>query len=129
MNWFRKKKKYVPEVAVNLKNPDTGLSEDDIEAYRPKSRIPLPTGKLYYVESKYEALQKQIQDVQEAVMQSGLPVIIKNKPIRDKTTDENLWDIKVFWEIPDEKQSEGFDTVQQCFADCLNYINNRENKK
>ena len=107
------KKKYVSDVAMNLKNADTGLSEDDIEAYRPK----------------YEAQQKQIKDVQEAVMQSGLPVIIKNKPVRDKTIDENLWDIKVFWEIPYEKQSEGFDTVEQCFADCLNYINNHRNNK
>jgi len=73
----------------------------------------------------YQAVAKKIRETQNAVMQSGLPVIIFNKPVRDKTTDEQLWDVKIFWKIPDEKISEGFDDVLDCFDDCLKYIENR----
>ena len=69
----------------------------------------------------YQALAKKIKETQNAVMQSGLPVIVFNKPIKN----DQLWDIKVFWKIPDEKLSEGFDDVMDCFEDCLKYIENR----
>ena len=69
----------------------------------------------------YQALAKKIRETQNAVMQSGLPVIVFNKPIKH----DQLWDIKVFWKIPDEKLSEGFDDVMDCFEDCLKYIENR----
>jgi len=69
----------------------------------------------------YQALAKKIRETQNAVMQSGLPVIVFNKPIKN----DQLWDIKVFWKIPDEKLSEGFDDVMDCFEDCLKYIENR----
>jgi len=69
----------------------------------------------------YQALAKKIKETQNAVMQSGLPVIVFNKPIKN----DQLWDIKVFWKIPDEKLSEGFDDVLDCFEDCLKYIENR----
>lgn len=82
-------------------------------------------GKLTKLENRYNKLRLDITGTQQAVMQSGLPVIIFNKPVRDKTTDEQLWDIKIFWKIPDEKQSEGFDTVQQCFYNCWDYIENQ----
>ena len=69
----------------------------------------------------YQALAKKIRETQNAVMQSGLPVVVFNKPIKN----DQLWDIKVFWKIPDEKESEGFDDVLDCFEDCLKYIENR----
>ena len=69
----------------------------------------------------YQALAKKIRETQNAVMQSGLPVIVFNKPIKN----DQLWDIKVFWKIPEEKLSEGFDDVLECFEDCLKYIENR----
>ena len=72
----------------------------------------------------YEDIAKKSKELLNAVMQSGLPVIIFNKPVKDPKTEENLWDIKIFWRIPDEKESEGFDDTLECFEDCLKYIEN-----
>jgi len=75
-------------------------------------------------ENQYEDLMKKIKATQNAVMQSGLPVIVFNKPIKN----DQIWDIKVFWKIPDEKTSEAFDDVLACFEDCLKYIESRDKK-
>lgn len=65
-----------------------------------------------------------LKSLLNSVMNSGLPVLIKNRPVRHPKY--NLWDIKVFWEIPDLHVSEEFDDTLECIRDCKTYIDNMD---
>lgn len=71
----------------------------------------------------------------EKVFQSGLAFRIWNKPVKDPNTEENLWDIRIFWMhteydnkslVTANKNSNGFANVDDCLDDMLKYLENYE---
>ena len=73
------------------------------------------TDKRYWLPADLSVL-----DMFDTVMQSGLQFRFFNRPVQD----DQLWDVKVFWEHVDVKVSEGFDSCEECLEDLYKYLEN-----
>ena len=70
----------------------------------------------------------------EKVFQSGLGFRIWNKPVKDPNTEENLWDIRIFWTdtFLSTHNSEyhcpkdGFKDIDDCLDDMLKQLDDHE---
>jgi len=75
----------------------------------------------HYKELIVEKTQNAIQTGVNGVMKTGFPVVITSVP--KKHEKWNMWEVNVFWEIPNYHKSQMFDDVLACLKDCENFIN------
>ena len=77
-------------------------------------------------------------DKADKVFQCGFAFRIWNKPVKDPNTEENLWDIRLFWmetlfyrdaEIENRCPEYGFKDIDDCLDDMLRYIEECEKNK
>ena len=76
----------------------------------------------HYKELVVTKTQEAIQSGVNSVMKTGFPVVMTSVPKKHERW--NMWEVNVFWEIPDYHKSEAFTDVLECLKDCETFIDN-----
>jgi len=76
----------------------------------------------HYREYVVTKTQEAIQIGVNSVMKTGFPVVMTSVPKKHERW--NMWEVSVFWEIPNYHKSEAFTDVLECLKDCEKFIGN-----